>query len=236
MTHRHRMWSILLVSVLAMLLADLADAQRRGGGGRRGGGRRVSTPSRHYPTRSVRNSSRYSTTSPKTGYRTTKRRVPAAAPVRRPAPVTTERPRRQAERVSPDRRQGARDDRDDLREERRDFIEERQEDRQDFVKDRYDDRRDFIDDMDEERWRRYRRHRYWWRGHRHYTTVVYRSEPCPDIIVVNDHRYYHCDEMWYDRVYYEGDVNYMVVSAPPGVRSPNWTTRKSSSWMKTSTT
>ena len=91
-------------------------------------------------------------------------------------------------------------DRDDRYEDRRDapiprpVARERREDRRDY----YDDRRDFA------------------RGATY--TAVWWGQSCSNatVVVVDDYSYYECNDAWFSRTYYGGEVIYTVTDAPSG--------------------
>jgi hypothetical protein len=101
-----------------------------------------------------------------------------------------------------DRRQDTR--RDDRNEDHWDLpadrIEERRDDRQDY----YDDRREYYDD----------RYRYS-RGMR-YSATWWAANSCSQVVVVelDGYSYYECNNAWFGRTYYGGEVTYTVVDAP----------------------
>ena len=50
-----------------------------------------------------------------------------------------------------------------------------------------------------------------------YSSTWYRSQSCSDeVVVVDGYSYYRCDDVWFGRTYYGGEVIYTVVDAPPG--------------------
>jgi len=70
--------------------------------------------------------------------------------------------------------------------------------------DYWDDRLDSYED----RW-------YYWR--RYYPPYAYMALPCTrTVVVVGNVTYYRCGSLWYNQVYYEGEVNYVEISAPSG--------------------
>ena len=112
------------------------------------------------------------------------------------------RPQHQAERQQrrppDDRPQAARpDDRPvdrPVSPERRPVARERRENRRDY----YDDRRHFA------------------RGMRYSASWWGRSCSRATIIVSDGYTYYRCDDTWFGRTYYGGEVIYTVIDAPPG--------------------
>ena len=98
------------------------------------------------------------------------------------------------------------DRRDDRYEDRpippADRVEERRDDRRDY----YDDRRDYYDDR-----------RDFARGAR-YSTVWWTSNSCPQTatVMLDGYTYYQCDDAWFGRTYYGGEVTYTVIDAPEG--------------------
>jgi hypothetical protein len=112
-----------------------------------------------------------------------------------------------ARRVNEGRRGRGRemDDRRDDRYEDRpippaDRVEERRDDRRDY----YDDRRDYYDDR-----------RDFARGAR-YSAVWWTSNSCPQTatVMLDGYTYYQCDDAWFGRTYYGGEVTYTVIDAP----------------------
>ncbi len=87
-------------------------------------------------------------------------------------------------------------------EERRD---ERRDDRKDYYDDRRDDRRDY-----------YVIRRHYTRGMRYSASWWTRSCSRATIVIVDGYTYYHCDNFWFSRTYYGGDVVYTVTDTPPG--------------------
>ena len=85
--------------------------------------------------------------------------------------------------------------------ERRPVARERRENRRDH----YDDRRDYYDDR-----------RHFARGRRYSASWWGRSCSSATIIVADGYTYYRCDETWFGRTYYGGEVIYTVIDAPPG--------------------
>jgi hypothetical protein len=82
-------------------------------------------------------------------------------------------------------------------------------DRQDDRRDRYDDRRDYRRNYYEDRARYYRGARYsavWW-GQSCTTTTI---------VVSGNYTYYKCENAWFSRTYYSGELVYTVVDAPAG--------------------
>ncbi len=81
------------------------------------------------------------------------------------------------------------------------------EDRQEKRKDAREDRQDSIDDERDD----------YYDNHHHYGGVAYvTNAPCSTTEVIGDSTYYHCDSTWYTRSYKDGDVVYVVTSAPAG--------------------
>lgn len=78
--------------------------------------------------------------------------------------------------------------------ERRPVARERRENRRDY----YDDRRDFV------------------RGMRYSASWWGRSCSRATIVVADGYTYYRCDNTWFGRTYYGGEVLYTVVDTPPG--------------------
>ena len=76
----------------------------------------------------------------------------------------------------------------------REHREERRENRRDY----YDDRRDFA------------------RGMRYSASWWTRSCSRATIVVANGYSYYRCDDVWFSRTYYGGEVIYTVTDAPSG--------------------
>jgi len=66
-----------------------------------------------------------------------------------------------------------------------------------------DERREWVEDN-------------WYYGRGAYAGVrVYYNVPCSyTVTVVNGHSYYQCGSVWYDRVYNDGQVTYIVVNRP----------------------
>ncbi len=71
---------------------------------------------------------------------------------------------------------------------------------------RRDDRRDYYDDR-----RRYSR------GVR-YSASWWTSNSCSQevVVVLDGYRYYQCNDAWFGRTYYGGEVTYTVIDAPEG--------------------
>ena len=82
-----------------------------------------------------------------------------------------------------------------------DRVEERRDDRRDY----YDDRRDYYED------RRYAR------GVR-YSASWWTSNSCSEavVVVLDGYSYYQCNDAWFGRTYYGGEVTYTVIDAPEG--------------------
>lgn len=46
---------------------------------------------------------------------------------------------------------------------------------------------------------------------------AYAAQSCtPTSVIVGGTTYYRCGPTWYNKVYHGGEVNYIVVSPPPG--------------------
>jgi len=108
-----------------------------------------------------------------------------------------------------DRRDDRRDYNDDRRDDRRDYNDDRRDDRRDYYDDRRDDRRDYYDDRrDDHRYARGARYSSsWWISNSCSRTVV---------VVLDGYSYYQCNDSWFGRTYYGGEVTYTVVDAPEG--------------------
>ncbi len=94
---------------------------------------------------------------------------------------------------------------EDRRNERRDDYDDRRDDRRDYYDDRRDDRRDYYDDR-----------RHYARGRRYSASWWTRSCSRATIVIVDGYTYYRCDNFWFSRTYYGGDVIYTVTDTPPG--------------------
>lgn len=90
-----------------------------------------------------------------------------------------------------DRPNGAPDRVDDRREARRDYYDDR--------RDRYEDQRRFV------------------RGAR-YSATWWTTNSCSGAVVVveDGYSYYRCDDVWFGRTYYGGEVTYTVIDPPSG--------------------
>ncbi len=117
----------------------------------------------------------------------------------------------QREEQIQDRREYSRDRRGD-REDRR--YEDDRRDRPDEERsERRDDRRQ---DIREDRDEFYADRRVFVRGET-YTAAWYDSQSCPDrVVVVDGYSYYECNDSWFGRSYYGGEVIYTVTDPPPG--------------------
>jgi hypothetical protein len=120
----------------------------------------------------------------------------------------------QSDRLRDRERQGNEVHREDPRDERREDPPirangdgpDRRDERVDERRDYYDDRReDFIDN------------RRFARGLR-YSSVWWTSNSCSnsDVVVVDGYSYYRCEDTWFGRTYYGGEVTYTVIDPPPG--------------------
>ncbi len=187
---------IMGLSVCLVALAQDAWAQRRGGGGR---------PRPHVSRQGPAPGGSFNSRREPGSARRDER--PAAAPsARREArPERMDRPRvedteRGRGREMDDRREDARRDRRD--DDRLNSREDRVEDRRDY----YDDRRDNYQDR-----------RRVARGGR-YSAVWWTSNSCSQtvVVVVDGYSYYQCNDTWFSRTYYGGEVTYTVTNAPPG--------------------
>ena len=99
-------------------------------------------------------------------------------------------------------RDRTREDRyDDRRDDRRDVYDDRRDDRRDY----YDDRRDYYDDR-----------RAFVRGARYSASWWRSSCSQASVVVVDDYTYYGCDDEWFSRTYYGGEVVYTVTDPPRG--------------------
>lgn len=203
--------SLALLFGLMLFMASIADARGRGGGGR-GGGRSFSRGSMAagggFSSRSTRQS--FDRQGSRQDYRQDRR---TERPENRGTPPENRDERRDQRPEDRDERQQWREDNRDERQERRDeHLDERQEyrdkareDWQDWAEDEWDDRY-------------YHGHYY---GH---TTIIWGgvqttyvvTAPCNDRMVVNGVTYYRCDTVWYQRGTSDGEVVYVVVSAPEG--------------------
>jgi hypothetical protein len=116
---------------------------------------------------------------------------------RNPGPDRMDAPRmNEAERGrGPDVDERRQDDRADVP----DRVPERRENQRDYYDDRRDDRRQFA------------------RGAR-YSAVWWSSNSCRQTIVVvqDGYSYYQCDDAWFGRTYYGGEVTYTVIDPPEG--------------------
>ena len=104
---------------------------------------------------------------------------------------------------------------------RNDFQDDRREnrpartndDRSDRRDDRIDDRRDYYDDRRED----HRGGRRYARGVR-YSSSWWISNSCSqsEVVVVDGYSYYRCNDAWFGRTYYGGEVTYTVIDPPEG--------------------
>lgn len=191
-----------LFCVLALFIADFAEARGRGGGGRGGGGRSFSRsgPASHG------------------GFSGGARTQPSRQ-MNRPSQGQVsggERATQRQERANT--RQGNRENSGKSQEDRQEWRDQNREDRQEAIKDRQEDRQDFIDDQRDEYWDDYNRY-YGYRGGVYVgtTTTYITTLPCTTTaVVVNGVTYYNCSSTWYQRGYSGSSVTYVVVKAPPG--------------------
>jgi hypothetical protein len=113
-----------------------------------------------------------------------------------------------------ERGEGRRDDfRDDRREDRVDDRTDRgYDDRSERREDRVDDRQDYYDDRRDD----YADRRFV-RGSR-YSSAWWGSNSCSvtDVVEVDGEKYYQCENEWFGRTYYGGEVTYTVIDPPPG--------------------
>ena len=93
---------------------------------------------------------------------------------------------------------------------------ERRDDGRDYYDDRRDDRRDYYDDRRDDRRDYYEIRRHYVRGARYSASWWTRSCSRATIVVADGYTYYRCDDYWFSRTYYGGDVIYTVTDAPPG--------------------
>jgi len=184
------------LSVCLLALAHDAWAQRRGGGGR---------PRPHVSRQGPAPGGSFNSGRERGSARRDER--PAAAPSTRPEarPERMDRPRvedteRRRGREMDDRREDARRDR-------------RDDDRPNSPEDRVEDRRDYYDDRRDD----YQDRRRFARGGR-YSAVWWTSNSCSQtvVVVVDGYSYYQCNDTWFSRTYYGGEVTYTVTDAPPG--------------------
>lgn len=112
----------------------------------------------------------------------------------------------QSDRLRGQERQGNEVYREDLRDERREDPPRRDDGDGDERRDYYDDRRE--DSIDDRRFER---------GVR-YSSVWWTSNSCSnsDVVVVDEYSYYRCEDTWFGRTYYGGEVTYTVVDTPHG--------------------
>ena len=83
----------------------------------------------------------------------------------------------------------------------------------DSRRERIEERRDYYDDRRED----YADDRRLARGVR-YSSVWWNSNSCSttDVVVVDGYSYYRCEDNWFGRTYYGGEVTYTVIDPPPG--------------------
>jgi len=133
------------------------------------------------------------------------------------------------ENLTPEEQEQVKDRWDELSEEEQQQFEDRYEQRQENLDDRLEYREearedwqewheDQYDDYWDDHW-----HSHWWYGGYHHSSIsvtyyVNDSPPCNTMIVHSDgYTYYHCDTTWHQATYYQGETQYVLVSAPPGV-------------------
>jgi hypothetical protein len=102
-----------------------------------------------------------------------------------------------------------RDVREGHREAKQDIHEERRDTRQDVRREVYDDRRDFREDVYRDRRRV--------RAARALTVTAFNNLSChAEIIIVDHETYYRCGSNWFQKAYYDGNITYVIVTAPKG--------------------
>ena len=196
-----RLVVILGLSLCLLALANDGWAQRRGHAAR---------PSPHVSREGPARSGSFN--SPQERHSTRRNENPAAERPRRadPSDRRDQGPERMRERrvnqVDQDRARQL----DDRRDERRD---DGDADRPDPPRDRVSDRQDYYDDRRDENHARRRLSR----GAR-YSAVWWSSSSCSqaEVVIVDDYTYYHCNDAWFSRTYYGGEVTYTVTDPPPG--------------------
>lgn len=113
------------------------------------------------------------------------------------------------QKESNERRDDLDDNRHDRYEERLDRIDDRYEERKDFRDDVYEDRKDFREDVYDD-----------WRAYRYRQALTYSAFHAryrtPTTVVVGTTSYYQCGNTWYTQTSSQGEVTYVVVSAPSG--------------------
>ncbi|MDP3937263.1 MAG: hypothetical protein Q8R92_03905 [Deltaproteobacteria bacterium] len=102
--------------------------------------------------------------------------------------------------------------------------EDRQKDRENYWKDQNKGRDNYDDHRDEAygravEWREDRQDfiedNLYYRGRYLHGVSIFYSVPCTYTVeFVNEYRYYRCGNTWYDQVYYEGAVRYIVITEP----------------------
>lgn len=186
----------IIFAVVLVLGMSSADAWARGRGGR-GGARPTAHVSRSGPARDGSYGHNRSATQFRrdtgqvrdAGDRRTQQR--AAAEPRNTGHSEVDRNRASDSNFGREQtRSNARDRQDDRR--------DRYEDRQDYRRNYYEDRRQFA------------------RGVRYSASWWGRSCTTTTIVVSGSYTYYKCENAWFSRTYYSGELVYTVVDAPPG--------------------
>lgn len=205
----YRLTLILGISVLLVAMAE--DAWARGP---HGGARPRPNVSRQGPARSGSFHSSRGPSRERGDTRRNERPGPDRSARRDPGPDRLDARRSNERERGPDRdrdRRDRRDRRDDYREGNRDGDYDRDDRDVDrrrgpVARERRDDRRDYYDDR-----------RDFARGAR-YSAVWWSSNSCSDAVVVHvdGYTYYQCDNEWFGRSYYGGEVVYTVTDAPSG--------------------
>jgi hypothetical protein len=233
-----------LVLAFGLLVPDLADARRGGGGGGRGGGGRGGGrsanvhrggPASHGSMRSA----------PKTYNRRPSRPAARPKPASRPKPSTRPTPAKQPAQARPDgASQRARaddrgsnqkdraDNRGDLQDNRQDWKDQDREDRQDYRDDARKEVQQNREDVRKEmkkynneyhEYNEWKEHNEWyddrWKRALGYsmTSAAFHAMTCSmTSVMVQGMTYYGCGSSWYNRSYSGGNVTYVVVNTPPG--------------------
>jgi hypothetical protein len=200
-----RLTLIFGISVLLVTMAE--DAWARGPGG---GMRARPNVSRQGPARS----GSFHSTQERGNAPRDERPGPDRSAKRDPGPDRRDARRANESERGPDRTRDLDrlDRRDDDRQEYRDDGNDRDDDRRGtpasrpVARERRDDRRDYYDDR-----------RDFGRGAR-YNAAWWSSNSCSDaeVVHVDAYTYYRCEDAWFGRSYYGGEVVYTVIDAPEG--------------------
>jgi hypothetical protein len=186
----------ILFAVMLVLGMSSADAWARGRGGRGGARPRANVsrtgPARHGSYGHDRSATESRRDTPRAQEADERQaRQPAAA-----EPTRTRRSEVDRNRAS---------DSDFGREQTRENARDRQDDRRDRYEDRQDYRRNYYEDR-----------RQFARGVRYSASWWGSSCTTATIVVNGSYTYYKCENAWFSRTYYGGELVYTVVDAPSG--------------------